>query len=302
MTEAPEIPARNSLSARPERVAGGRHRFSLFTLVAGTLAFTFINLSSSHIFDSAAESQDHFLLTGLQNSGGGYSSFPHVNQAHSRLPCLLCHRRDNNSAQPIRSIGHTPCTGCHAQQFAGPSSPICAICHTNVESGKPQVKPFPSLKTFNMKFDHSRHNGVSCAACHKPEKRGVAFTIPAGPTAHVTCYKCHAPRAQANGRDISSCGTCHVPGSYSPTPEWAKAFRVSFSHSRHERKGLSCDDCHSVREGAARRRQVISPVPTQHFPPARGKSCASCHDDTKAFGGDDFSDCKRCHQGSTFRF
>jgi hypothetical protein len=28
----------------------------------------------------------------------------------------------------------------------------------------------------------------------------------------------------------------------------------------------------------------------------------SCHNDKRAFGGDDFSDCKRCHQGPTFRF
>ena len=298
----PETPAQNSLSARSECAAGGRRWLSVFTLVAGSLAFTFLNLSSAHISDSTADSQGQLFPTQFQNTSGDYSKFPHVNAAHSRLPCLLCHRRDNNSPQPIRSTGHTPCAGCHAQEFANSGSSICTICHTNVESSKPPVKPFPSLKTFNMKFDHARHTGVACATCHKPQARGVAFSIPARLRAHETCFTCHASRAEANGRDISSCSTCHKPGSYSRTPEMAKAFRVNFSHARHARERLGCDDCHSVRAGATQQRQVTSPVATQHFPPARGKSCATCHDNAKAFGGDDFSSCKRCHQKPTFRF
>jgi hypothetical protein len=39
-----------------------------------------------------------------------------------------------------------------------------------------------------------------------------------------------------------------------------------------------------------------------HFASTRTQSCASCHNNSRAFGGTDFSDCKRCHEGSTFRF
>jgi hypothetical protein len=28
----------------------------------------------------------------------------------------------------------------------------------------------------------------------------------------------------------------------------------------------------------------------------------TCHNNRRAFGGDDFADCKRCHTGQTFRF
>src|SRR5215203_3706024 len=86
-----------------------------------------------------------------------YSQFKHDNRDHARLPCLLCHRRESNSAQPTLpgKASHAPCTGCHAQQFANPASEICSICHTNSQSGK--VKSFPPLRSFNVKFEHAKH-------------------------------------------------------------------------------------------------------------------------------------------------
>src|SRR5262249_28286268 len=145
--------------------------------------------------------------------GLDYSKFQHNTRNHSRLPCLLCHRRDSNAAVPKRpgASQHLPCAGCHAQQFSSADSPICTICHTDPKSGA--VKPFPSrLISFRMKFDHGRHvamSNVGCATCHRPARGGVAMTIPADFNAHTTCFRCHTPRAQSNGRDISSCGTCH---------------------------------------------------------------------------------------------
>src|ERR1041384_6104753 len=95
-----------------------------------------------------------------------YSQFKHDNKNHARLPCLLCHRRENNSAQPTLpgKASHAPCTGCHAQQFANPASEICTICHTDAQSGK--VKAFPPLRSFDARFDHAKHRDASCATCH----------------------------------------------------------------------------------------------------------------------------------------
>lgn len=239
-------------------------------------------------------------------SSGDYSRFQHTNPQHARLPCLLCHRRDDNSPRPVRSVGHMPCSGCHVQQFADASSPICAICHANPASGA--VKPFPALSSFNVVFDHARHMrggarpAANCAACHSPERRGVARSIPAGTSAHTTCFQCHSPRAQSEGRDISSCGTCHALGHHERAPEWSRAYALNFSHAGHARRGLSCADCHGVRAEAARGRQVTSPVPLHHHAPAGARSCMSCHNNGRAFGGDDFSDCTRCHRGNTWRF
>lgn len=235
-----------------------------------------------------------------------YSKFNHANPNHSRLPCLLCHRREDNSVQPKLpgASGHVPCAGCHSQQFADANSPICTNCHTDVHSGT--VKSFPRLKSFSVAFDHARHtsmSGLSCATCHRPARRGVAFSIPAGFNAHATCYRCHSPRAKSGDRDISSCGTCHKLGPYSRTPDWATAFTMRFSHAKHgASQNLRCNDCHQVRAGQPQRRQVTSPQAANHHASARTQSCMTCHNGKRAFGGDDFSACKRCHTGNAWHF
>lgn len=235
-----------------------------------------------------------------------YSKFQHNSGYHARLPCLLCHRRETNSTRPAipGSSNHLPCAGCHVKQFADSSNAICTICHSNAQSGA--LKPFPGLRSFNMRFDHARHvrmGSVSCATCHRPSRGGVAMTIPAGFNAHVTCYQCHGPRAKSGDENISSCGVCHELGRYVRTREMAPAFRVSFSHAKHNKdEGLSCNDCHRVRAGTAQRLQVAAPQPLNHHASPGAVSCMSCHNGNRAFGGDDFSVCKRCHQGSAWHF
>ena len=235
--------------------------------------------------------------------GLDYSKFQHSSQNHARLPCLLCHRREGNASQPSLPGGkdHLPCAGCHAQQFKNSDSPLCTICHTDVKSGA--VKAFPRMKSFRVKFDHAQHvnmQSVSCATCHSPARGGVALSIPANFAAHNTCYRCHSPRAQSGGRDISSCGTCHQLGGYSRTPVFTQAYRVSFSHAKHQK--MTCNECHQVRAGMPQRRQITTPEPLNHHATGRGQSCMTCHNGKRAFGGDDFNVCTRCHKGATWRF
>ena len=234
--------------------------------------------------------------------------FSHASPRHASLACDACHRRADNSPRPSLP-GHKACTDCHAPEFFTPESPLCLNCHTDLAQRDPPLKDFTALKSFDARFDHAAHaRGAArpeqgCASCHQPARRGVALSIPAGASAHENCYRCHTPQARAEGRDISSCATCHALGAYSRTPTASRAYSVSFGHAAHgPRQNLRCDDCHTVRAGAGQGRQVSSPRPEQHFGPARGQSCMTCHDDRRAFGGDDFADCKRCHKGPTFRF
>jgi len=225
--------------------------------------------------------------------------FPHTNEMHARLPCLLCHNRDGNSLTLKRSVGHSPCSGCHQAQFADNTSPMCFICHN---PGSTAVKPFPGLRSFNVKFDHGQHvRQTNCATCHKQTRRGVAFSIPSGANAHVTCFQCHGPRTEVGGTNIGSCSTCHASGRLVRTTESAKAYSINFNHQEHGRK-LDCASCHTVRAGGARGRQVSAPLPSMHFAPAGTPSCAACHNNKRAFGPSDFNNCKRCHEGKTFKF
>lgn len=226
------------------------------------------------------------------------AKFSHNNQYHSQIDCLICHRRDNNSARisfPGKP-GHSPCIGCHSQQFADNKSPICIICHTDTETGA--MKPFPPLRSFGVRFDHARHlRSADCATCHKPSSGGVAKSIPAGFGTHALCFQCHSSQSSYK---MSSCSTCHQPGRKGgATPEWAKAYNVNFSHARHK---LSCATCHQVRAGASRGDQITAPLAAMHLAPKNRQTCASCHNNKRAFGGDDFADCKRCHSANNFSF
>lgn len=304
-------------SVDQESFAGGarrRRRLSAAVTVAGLVIFACLLVIDRRNSALSAETQSGAsvgaLLAGASPAPQAdldFSKFGHTNPQHARLPCLLCHRRDDNSTRPVRSVGHTPCAGCHTQQFADPSSPICTICHQDPRSGS--VKPFPGLRSFGVGFDHATHSRggarprSSCVACHRPERRGAALSIPAGQSAHATCFQCHQPRAQSSsGQDISSCDTCHRLGGYRRTPEAAQAFRVNFSHAEHTRKRLDCADCHTVRAGAAQGRQVASPQPLMHHASRGAQSCLTCHNGKRAFGGDDFSSCTRCHEGNAWHF
>jgi c(7)-type cytochrome triheme protein len=241
-------------------------------------------------------------MTMKQGAGTDYSHFEHSSSAHARLRCTVCHRRGNEAPQTIRP-GHRPCSSCHSEKFASMKGPICTVCHTSAEPKGPELKSFTGLKTFNMKFSHARHANAGCATCHKPINRSVALSIPAGKSAHSTCNQCHGVGAQKGGRDLSSCDVCHQQGKYQRLPVSAKAYKINFSHGEHgSRQKLRCSDCHRVTAGVPPRRQMTKPLAAMHRASEGAQSCMSCHNNKRAFGGDDFSDCKRCHQGSTFRF
>lgn len=236
---------------------------------------------------------------------GDYTRFQHASEYHARLPCLLCHRRENNSAQPSMpgATDHLPCAGCHKNQFADSGNAICTICHLNPQAGT--LKAFPRIRSFNVKFSHAGHMGqgrFSCEGCHRPARRGVAMTIPTGFNAHTACFQCHSPQAKSGDRDISSCGVCHEAGRLTRTSQMARAFRIGFSHQRHNRdERLNCSDCHRAVAGRQRNEMTAPQALNHHATPGRF-SCGSCHNGQRAFGGDDFSVCTRCHRGAGWRF
>lgn len=226
-----------------------------------------------------------------------FSKFNHRSAEHARFPCAFCHERKDNSATP-KLPGHLSCSSCHTAQFADRQNAICTICHKDAETGT--VKSFPALKSFNVRFDHAKHlRQTSCATCHKPLRGGVALSIPAGFNAHNSCFQCHSPGAKSGETEIDSCNTCHQPGRFGGSiSTQAKAYSITpFSHAEHR---FDCNSCHKVKAGAPRGRQLTAPLAAMHFAPKNTQSCATCHNNKRAFGGDDTNDCKRCHQGENY--
>jgi len=272
-------------------------RLEAIVLVLGCIVFAY---AFSVFPKTTAAEEPSVAMTPVAGEMGDFGKFPHTNPTHTRLPCLLCHRRDDNSPRIKRSTGHSPCSGCHQEQFADNTSPMCTICHN---PGSVAVKPFPSLRSFNVKFAHSQHtNQTSCATCHKSQGRGVGFSVPTGANAHNTCFQCHTANKMIGEKNISSCDTCHSLGRPNRGSDWAKAYKVNFSHQKHIVGGkMNCTACHTVRAGSGNK-QVSAPLASMHFAPASALSCASCHNNKRAFGPPDFADCKRCHTGKGFKF
>jgi c(7)-type cytochrome triheme protein len=251
-----------------------------------------------------------FYLSFPQGEDLDYSKFLHTSQRHASIGCANCHHRSDNSSRPSFP-GHEQCIECHRSQYVTSDTPMCSICHADVNGSDPPRKAFPDRfkESFNMKFDHAQHmSGAAkpkngCASCHGASlRRGVAMAIPSGMGAHDGCYSCHTPNATSNGREIASCGVCHEQKTYARTPSDSPAFHVGFSHGQHSsRQRLDCANCHNSTAGLPQRRQVSSPRALEHFP-VGNSTCAACHNGKRSFGGDlDFKACGRCHTGQSFK-
>lgn len=302
----------NENSSFPVKTADHRQvrRVSAAVAVLGGIAILWllaIDLRVAAHFREPALVEAYGPETESPDPSADFRKFSHTGGKHAQLPCLLCHQRNDSSTRPKFS-GHLPCTGCHVQQFSDTTSGICSICHQNENGGT--LKAFPGLRTFALRFDHARHTSgaartsAGCVACHSTSSRVPSATIPSGARAHSNCFQCHTPQAKNSaGAGIGSCDTCHQSGTPQRISTWAPAFRVGFSHGKHTaQKGLNCTDCHSVRAGAMTGRQVSAPSPLQHHASARAMSCITCHNGKRAFGEDDFTSCRKCHQGAHFYF
>ena len=279
-------------------------KLSVMALACAAVALGLIREPRPPIFSQDVQARP--LFSGANESAGSpsiedFSRFSHSSSAHARLRCSACHRREENSSKAIW-LGHRPCSSCHSQKFASLKDPVCTVCHASAEPKGPEIRSFAGLKSFGARFDHAGHASVGCNTCHKPAGRGVTLSIPSGAAAHATCFQCHSSGASSGGHDLSSCDVCHTSGRVGRFTSLAKAFRLNFSHADHSAKNkLNCNECHRARAGVPSGK-MTRPLPAMHRASPQTQSCASCHNDTRAFGGDDFSDCKRCHQGPTFRF
>ena len=232
-----------------------------------------------------------------------FKNFSHSIPEHQKFECNSCHRREGATLD-LNFAGHDSCVGCHISQFTNPEQQtMCTICHDDMKAAPPTMREFPTKfeEGFNMKFVHSAHisgKGLppqGCASCH--ESAGAGKSLPVGIEAHANCYTCHTPESQ-----IGSCNVCHEIAPYRRTPAGRYVFRAVFSHREHSSaQGVNCSECHSVRAGAPQGGQVSTIEAQEHK--GAGNNCASCHNGSRAFGGNDptnMTTCGRCHSGSGF--
>lgn len=231
-----------------------------------------------------------------------YGAFSHSVPEHNEVNCDSCHQRESGAAR-LAFPGHDSCISCHMNAFTNTKSGICANCHTDVQTVPATMKAFPArfIEGFNMKFNHAAHMTgdarppEGCASCHSPA--GASQSIPSGISAHSTCYTCHTPES-----NVGSCSVCHTIAPYNRTPATSNVIKAVFRHSDHTpRQGVNCAECHTVRASATQSRQVSAPSAVEHVSAGEGVSCRTCHNDRRAFGDSNFSNCGKCHTGSGFK-
>jgi c(7)-type cytochrome triheme protein len=251
--------------------------------------------------DVVITAKDRNLPTPVKISDKSYNTFSHSVPEHKEINCDSCHKREANSLK-LDYSGHDSCISCHLNEFTNPESGICTICHDDLQKVPATMKSFPIRfnEQFNMKFDHAAHSQgagrpqAGCAACHQPQ--GAAQAIPVGINTHATCFTCHTPESK-----IGSCNYCHETAPYRRTVSTRTIFKAVFSHTDHTfRQGVNCNECHTVKAGAPQSKQVSTPVAVQHFESGGAVSCRTCHNDRRAFGEENFANCKRCHEGTGF--
>src|SRR5690242_20583357 len=105
--------AKTDIRTRPR---AARRRVELAVLAAGIVAFFYFIAPT---LNATSKPDDPVVepLAAVQD----FSKFSHGSTQHTRMPCLLCHQRTDNSTRP-KMPGHSPCTGCHQQQFNDASS------------------------------------------------------------------------------------------------------------------------------------------------------------------------------------
>jgi hypothetical protein len=229
--------------------------------------------------------------------GKDYGKFSHAVPEHEAIACDSCHAREGSK---LKYAGHASCIDCHMGEFVKSDSNICAICHTNSNTNPAELQAFPARfqEGFNMTFDHALHSKgdakppQGCAACHGPQ--GASRTISAGISTHSQCFTCHTPES-----NIGSCNICHEIAPYARVTR-AKSDVLNFAFSHADHNSVGCADCHSAKADAAQGRQITFPIAVEHFARKNSITCATCHNDRRAFGERDFANCMLCHKRSGF--
>lgn len=218
--------------------------------------------------------------------------------SHTQLKCDHCHVRKIDALTPVLP-GHRACVSCHVKEFTSTQFGICANCHKGIDAVRPAMVEFPERESYGVAFSHVKHatyiggeRRADCSECHSIA--GSRVSLPA----HRECYTCHkAPEEfKAGEKQIEgSCGLCHTnDGSFKKFSVGGAAYKYRFTHDTHVRSGAKCAECHGVMGDGLD--QVSQPVLREHRGGGFAKSCGSCHNGRRAFGGEmEHNACVKCH-------
>jgi hypothetical protein len=109
-----------------------------------------------------------------------------------------------------------------------------------VAYGKPQDEPFDQPIAYSHKL-HAGELEIQCEYCHSGARRSIHAGVPAT----ETCMNCHKMVDSTDRPELEKLKEYYAKGE--PIP-WVRVHDlpdfVYFSHKRHVRGGVECQECH----------------------------------------------------------
>jgi hypothetical protein len=175
---------------------------------------------------------------------------------HRGVTCTQCHQTTASHGQ-ITITTFTECRQCH---HTGPTAQTCTTCHQRSELRTPYRVAQPvrlsvaQPVTRRLPFDHARHAGELCTACHASGLDQSA--------AGVSCNTCH----QKHHVPEANCRACHQRP-------------PATAHTTQAHLGCGVAGCHSAMpfRGLPRARQVCLGCHQQLADHMPGRNCIDCH-------------------------
>jgi len=178
---------------------------------------------------------------------------------HRTVECTRCHDTRRTHGGLLRLTSFATCQQCHHGPGVN-STAQCVRCHTRSElAGSIPIRETIKIaataaETRTMRFDHARHPGVECNACHAPGLERSAATL--------ACTKCH----EQHHRPDNNCRLCHQP-----PPQG-----VHNNQSHRSCAGAQCHDPVPF-QGVPRTRELCLSCHVAQVDHHPGQNCAQCH-------------------------
>jgi nitrate/TMAO reductase-like tetraheme cytochrome c subunit len=211
--------------------------------------------------------------------GACHNPHEHTTPAQAVESCATagCHSQADTVTPFHRGLSPSVlsnCTSCHnAHAFTATTE--CMECHQAIHQAGVLTAALPGRpRADSIRFQHSQHRNVDCAACHETVNTHGAVVI----TSFNECRSCHH-----TGQVAQTCTSCHERAELTGQYRMPRAMRIAdtrqvtrplpFDHRWHQ--GEACSSCHEP--GLAQS--------------AANVSCNSCHEQHHA----PTTECRACH-------
>ncbi len=188
------------------------------------------------------------------------------------LECTSCHDDSevNTKKHGKLTIQKENCLKCHHVEL---KESECKRCHNDIDENPMKYKEEKFIHGFNVEDD------VDCGLCHVKDPNASLKKE------EINCVKCHHTTPDL------SCAKCHKDDvgrhlDADPEKRGSLSWTVSFSHSQHPAKKLSCKECHSVNHenDAGIVEYNLNCSKCHHVSEQKEKmECAECHKEPLAY-------------------